>query len=246
MDTSALADFQQALYTKIINAQPVTAADVKRLEGSENRWVEAARVLGPNNLVLRQYVLLDYVHNTPGHFSFIMDMFKKITFWKTGAVKLLWGESYSYWLYTKPFFVLYCNKFGQSAVTLGIYSTMVDRGFQATSYLRGSVMYPAPFGDLRDEPLEAALQYTALMADNVDILPVSKKTSVDKVISYTIQGIAVGYNGHIQVNNSSATIVNGVPTPFTWYTGYANKYPDWWSQLLDMANIKRILSFFHR
>lgn len=245
INTPSLADFQQDLFYKVSNNQPITNAEIKRLKGSENTWINVARIVAPNNLVIRQYVLKDYlIYHSPHSYSVIMDMLRKLTFYRNGAWRLLFGESYSYWQYCKPFLVLYCSKFSSTTTILKEFIEAIDMGFQATAYLRGSTMYPAPFGDLRDEPLEIALQDPSKMAENTDVLPVKKRRTMDNVVEYTIKGIAVGYNGHAQLNNSTCTIVNGIPTPFTWYVGYKNKYPNWYSEALTMANPKRLLSLY--
>lgn len=246
LNTFALADFQQATYGKIMAGQAPSTDDVKRLTSVsvENVWIESARVLAPDNLVIRQYILKDYVNSKADHYDAIMAMLKKLTYWQNGAWRLLFGESYSYYIYCRGFLILYCSKFGNSTATLGEFISMIDTGFQVTAYLNGTVMYPAPFADLRDVPLDPPLQDPSKILPNIDLFPVAKRTLMDGTVEYKVKGCALGYNGHVQISDSKCSIVNGVPTPFTWYTGYDKKFPKWYSQWVSMADPRRLLSLY--
>jgi len=50
----------------------------------------------------------------------------------------------------------------------------VDKGFQATAYLRNGIMYPAPFGDLRNVPLRDELQHDKTLMGVAGVWPVRK------------------------------------------------------------------------
>ena len=242
VDTSALADFQQGLYDKIVKGIPFSDSDKKRLNGvnAENVWINTASSIAPNNLVIRQYVIQDHHDFCSERCLQIVRMLRLLTRCTDQSAPMLLLESYSYWKYMKPFLVVYANKFARDDVrglSIKSFTQRIDEGFQATAYLRGDVLYPAPFGDLRDEPLEDCLQDRSKVQSSVNIFPVTKLGN-----HYEIEGCAVGLNGHIQTKNSEAMIVDGVPMPFKWYNGYESKYPTWQSQVANTFNFKRIFS----
>jgi hypothetical protein len=116
----------------------------------------------------------------------------------------------------------------------------IDRSFFATSYQRNSLRYPAPFGDLRDIPLEPVLQSMQPIVESCNKGCVLKKSDT----SYTIFGWPVGLNPHIPAKTYDINIMNGIPVGFTFYTGYDKKYPSVISEWADILNPKRIFSFF--
>jgi hypothetical protein len=231
---SSLADFQDAMFAKVSSNQSLSSAEKARLQ--DNMWVKTAQATAPGNLVVRHLCLIDFANNNSANSGNIMSQIFKLTYWKDGASALLWAEGYSYWLYCKSFFVLYKQKFNMDFRNS---AALVDFGFQKTAYLRNAVMYPAPFGDLRDQPLEQGLQNQSKMDVNINLVPVTKIGTY-----YTIKSMPLGLNAHIPAVDSTVKIVNGQPTPFTWYTGYDKKYPDKTAELKDVFNIKRIFSIF--
>ena len=235
---SSLADFQDALYQRLFTGGTVSSTELTRL--ASNLWVRTAAVTAPGNLVVRHYCLIDIITKQTNYFSAIENQIRRLTYWKSGASNLflLWAEGYSYWRYTKPFLQMYTERLGKIFII-----DRVDLGFQKTAYLRGTAtnytLYPAPYGDLRDEPLEPALQDRAKIEHDVTITPVKRFS-----LRYDITGLPIGLNAHIPMVDSTVRIVKDIPTPFTWYTGYNNKYPNKAAEAMDVFNIKRISSLF--
>jgi len=161
---------------------------------------------------------------------------------------LLWAEGYSYWLYTKPFIEYYAFKanYDHSNTTLvppfEYFISTIDHGFADTAYYRKGILYPAPFGDLRDIPLEKHLQ-NKVPFTNVDIDPLFKYNQ-----KYTIYGNPMGFNTHIPKDSYRIDAASGIPVdpdksvPFKFYEGYSLKYKNKWQELLDTFSFKRIKS----
>lgn len=238
---TTLADFQQSLFDKLQENIPITPAELSRLEG--NYWVKAAETLAPSNLVVRHYCLIDLIKKNLGHYKQIVAQINKLTY-ASKSNDRIWAEGYSYWLYTKSFIVQYYMKIiphnDVRYYYLSEVVSSIDKNFLATAYLRGSIWYPAPFGDLRDIPLEPELQNNKEPSPSCSIGCVSKTSDV----SYTIQGWSVGLNPHTPSHTYDIKIIDGIPLGFVFYNGYALKYPSIISEWADILNLKRIFSLF--
>ena len=237
-----LGDFQDACFNKIVG-QTLTQAEVDKLKN--NYWIKISRIIAPNNLVIRHLCLLDLISKCPNHYKEILDQLKKLTYSKETIIlgklvmptRLLYAEGYSYWLYIKNFLQVYNDKFLVNCGSyIQSYISKVDSGFQATAYLRGTVMYPAPFGDLRDQPLEDVLQNSSTIFNTINIAPINKRNNT----IYQVESMPIGLNGHIPLNNYIVDIKNGEPVPFSWYQGYSQEYPTMWSQMMNTLNPKRV------
>lgn len=218
-------------------------ATLRDLENNE--WVVLAKRLAPSNLVIRQYCLIDIFKNSPDHVDEIIDQLFKLTYCKEKIfnVFLLYAEGYSYWLYVKYILKIWADKFVINRIKNVI--NAIDNSFLCTSYLRNGIRYPAPFGDLRDIPLEDCLQ-TQPKITNIHISNIFMITNreFDKIISYQciVNGIPVGLNTHIPKSDYTVYIKNGVPIGFKFYTGYANKYKNKFAEILDTFDPKRIVT----
>jgi hypothetical protein len=232
---SALADFQQSLFEKLQRNQSITPVELSRLEG--NYWIKAAETMAPNNLVIRHYCLIDIIKKQPGHFTQIFNQINKLSY-STMNKGRIYAEGYSYWNYIKPFLNLYSKILSQNVLICII--NEIDQNFFATSYPRGNLRYPAPFGDLRNVPLDPELQTIQPIVGFCNRGCVLKKSET----SYTIYGWPVGLNPHVPAKNYDINIVNGSPEGFKFYTGYDQKYPSIILEWADMLNPRRIFSFF--
>lgn len=224
----SLADFQDGLFAKYISGEKITPQELRRLE--LNKWVSAARVLAPNNMVVRQYCLIDLVRGDKGNKGVIVDLVNKV------APEDVWLEGYSYWLYAKPFLESYDEKFEVAELRKLIKD--VDSIFAKTSYKRGDKLYPAPFGDLRDVPLEDSLQY-GVPSKEVSVGIITKSGD-----TYFIKATPLGFNMHTSEVGAEIKIIDGQPENFVFYEGYDKKYKNSFSELIDMLDVRRFLSFF--
>jgi len=240
MNTEPLADFQDRMFNLMsigcVNHDNVLKRDYDRLRNDP--WVKIAERLSPCNLVIRHYCLLDIIERSPLHFTTILRQLKLLTYYTPSAAFLLYAEGYSYWRYIKEFLKLYYSKFPNVSI-ISEFISLIDKGFQATAYMCNYFMWPAPFGDLRCESLEMSLQDTTKMFSVITVLPVSKRG-----LSYFVKSLPVKLNGHIPVKDSHVTIAEGVPRPFTWYTGYKEKYPTAWDRVANTCDVRRIASLF--
>jgi hypothetical protein len=225
---SSLANFQDELFAQYNSGAKTSQADMRRLES--NRWIILAYFLAPNNMVVRQYCLIDLINNNPKNEKKIMNLAKKI------GPDSVWLEGYSYWLYTKPFLEKYDEKFGTAEIKKFIED--INSSFVKTAYLRGDKLYPAPYGDLRDVPLEDSLQHrTPSIEASIGII-----TKNDNI--YSIKAAPLGFNMHTQEKGAEIKIADGRPENFVFYEGYDRKYKNSFLELLDMLDAKRFLSFF--
>lgn len=205
---------------------------------AKNKWIKLSVKLGPNNLTVRNYCLVDLLQKKEEHITEILKLCRIL------APAYLWLEGYSYWLYTEPFLAAYeSSGYLSSATTraLKIFRNRVNAAFGETAYTRLGTLYPAPFGDLRNVPLAYRLQ-THKIPENSKKHPVLKQLP-----TYHIEPKPLGFNLHTDTKKSIYTIDSGVPLtpskkPFKWYQGYDKKYPNKISELKAMLSFKRILS----
>jgi len=146
-------------------------------------------------------------------------------------------EGYSYWEYTLDILSEYNLKFNN--ISINDYITRINNGFIVTSYKRNNLWYPAPFGDLRDEPLKIQKDH---IIKNTNISNISLKTDDSGNIYYNIKAMPIGLNTHIPNSDYKTFICFGIPRPFKFYTGYDNKYDNKIKEVLDVTDIKRITS----
>jgi len=225
---SSLANFQDELFAQYNSGAKITPAQMHRLKS--NRWVSLAYFLAPNNLVVRQYCLIDLINNNPKNEKKIMNLANKI------GPDSVWLEGYSYWLYTKTFLEKYNEKFGTAEIQEFIED--IDSSFAKTAYRRGDKLYPAPYGDLRDVPLEDSLQH-GISSVEASIGIITKNNNI-----YFIKAAPLGFNMHTPETRTEIKIVDGRPENFVFYEGYGRKYKNFFLELLDMLDVKRFSSFF--
>lgn len=240
---TALAVEQQKnldLYKKGI---ALNEEDLTGLE--KNLWVSLASVLAPNNLVLRQWCLIDLFRDRPTNKEKILKIIDVLSYGKNSGPDRIWGEGYSYFNYCLDTLNPWMEKFNGDATVKKISALIeaINRGFIATSYLRDGTWYPAPYGDLREEPLRPSLQIKHTERDTV-ISNITVKYGSANKIDYVIKARPLGLNTHITLYDSSIYVIDGVPNGFLFYQGYDKKYKNKFAELFDTLNIKRILSLF--
>jgi hypothetical protein len=231
INTTALAEKQDSLIQVYNNKQIVSDSTINELKN--NKWVKVASIIAPNNLIIRQYCLIDLFDCAPAHTEYIINACN-ILMYKQNE-QCLWAEGYSYWLYTRDLLVLFKNEFKDDSLAKII--TDIDRGFNATAYNRNAVWYPAPYGDLRDQPL---INYEPSQQDytNYSIISITRK---DETI-YDINSYPIGLNSHVPVGRSIVTIKNGIPLDFKFYNGFDKKYANKEEELKDTFDPRRISS----
>lgn len=244
--TMGLAAEQDKLYNNYIRNKPVGQIQfpgetaVKSVEN--NLWIPLAEKLAPNNLVIRQLCLIDIFRNKPANASRILNLMNILSYWN--GTERVWAEGYSYFQYTFQILGVWISKFvgsyGSVVVPVRNIVTYVNAGFVATSYKRGNIYYPAPFGDLTNTPLVQDLQINHPIVTKT-IGPV-KIEVVGGNPKYTITAKPLGLNLHCPVNNYSLSVVNGTPVGYKFYTSYTAKYPSQVTEISDMLNPNRIAS----
>ena len=247
-----LAVSQDNIIASIIARRTVSEAQIRMLENDV--WIPLAERLAPCNLVIRQLCLIDVLRNKTNNYNRILALLNKVSY-KTdvtipkfsgpGTQQVrIFAEGYSYWEYTMNALTLWIAKFltTQSAQVTNVRTlvTKIYNGFVATSYKRGTVFYPAPFGDLFDIPLNQQDWQVPHTPVNVTIANVKMNVAGGVVTSYNISSRPLGCNLHTVVNNYTSNIASGRPTNFTYYTGYSVKYRVAGSEIADMLNSTRL------
>lgn len=208
-----------------------------------NAWVATAAKMAPGNLVARQWALVDLFKNSAAHRGAILNIVNTLSYKQVGAYRL-WAEGYSYFNYTMDVIKPWIEKFQGSHDLSDLKNIIqnIEQGFIITSYSRNGVWYPAPYGDLRNEPLAPELQQDHELKTVRVTEVIFNYLASEKRIWYSITGRPIGLNTHIPKNDSTITIVNGVPANFRFYTGYQNKYKNTWEEYMDTYHIKRLKS----
>jgi hypothetical protein len=229
---TSLAIFQDKLFKQYCEQQSVIISKQDSNRLNNNLWVSLSSCIAPCNLVIRHRCLQDIFNCKQKFKDEILDLFKRLT-------PGLWIEGYSYWVYTKYILTAWAAMYYSDLIES---INAMDRSFCLTAYVgKDGLLYPAPFSDLRDQPLESYLQNSKDVIDNIDIEPVSKKRLIYKITAYPL-----GCNLHVPINNTTVSIVNGIPQGFKFYEGYDKKYKSGVAEFLDMIKFNRIFSLLYR
>jgi len=238
---TALAIQQDTYLKKYLAGEKISIKEISDME--QNLWVAIASKLAPGNLVLRQWALIDLFRGSAWHREDIQKMMDILTYKEKGPYKI-WAESYSYFNYTldviNPWIERYQEHYDMSVIKDIIEKT--EQGFIATAYLRDGVWYPAPFGDLRDAPLNPDLQIPHPMKTIAISNVIFNYAESDEIAWYSIGGKPLGLNTHINKDSCVVSIIKGNPMHFKFYTGYSNKYANYWEEFRDTFSWNRILA----
>lgn len=211
----ALASRQDRIAQLLKDGAPIPAAEYAML--AKNAMVRIAAVLAPCNLVVRHYCLLYVIERKPGYLKKIILQCKIISYESC----CLWAEGYSYWCYTRNMLELVraANDW------IDCFILLQDHWFQMTAYGRAGILYPPPFGDVIDEPMQSQA-----LEDQAWIYPV---VYIDS-FTYHIHARPVRFNLHTEAVDREYKIADGRPVGFKYYEGYQKKYPTKWSEILAL------------
>ena len=202
---------------------------------SQNKWVKLARRVAPNNLVLRQYCLIDILNQRPYNYDKIYKLISQLS--PVSPNGRLWLEGYTYWLYCKEVLYLYSKVFEEKyrpnvSIPLSLIIVEIDNCFQKTSYSDNlDFLYPAPVGALRKVSLENHLQDNRMSIPNISIHPIKKMTN--GIMKYEVKKSLLGFNTHVPDRNYVATINGGCVENFEFYKGFDKKYKTKWDEIKD-------------
>jgi len=202
-------------------------------ELKNHTWVKLAKKYAPNNLVIRQYCLIDLFSNNDGKRSKIYDLVKRVSY-----NNRIWAEGYTYWLYTLDALELWADIFNEKKMNNII--CKINLNFLNTAYLRNDKWYPAPFGDLRDKPLDNVIQINHKI-NTIKIANIKLRKKDNKIV-YKITGKPIDLNTHIPKDNSTISISNEIPNKFKFYKGYDKKYSSKVAEMADTFDTKRVKS----
>lgn len=241
-----LAKQQDEYLKRYLNGYKFTKKEIQEMES--NLWVKTASVLAPSNLVVRQYALLDLMLRRPKYVEQILKQLKTLTYNTKDNIKL-WAEGYSYYRYTKDILDEWCKLFPTTSSAFGINTLLnqIDKGFVETAYEKNGVLYPALFGDLRNEPLRDpyGVLYPAKQIDSKSVYIANVFMAYDKTVNsymYIISGNPIGLNTHIPKNESVSFVIREDVIGFKFYEGYDKKYKNKMEEVGDSLNtIKSIL-----
>lgn len=233
---TALAIQQDQGITTLLSGGTIPASQITEMEN--NAWVAAASKMAPGNLVIRQYALIDLAKGVMTNKDKIVNQLNLLTYKEIGPY-LIWAEGYSYFRYTLDILNVWVSKFSQSDVQDTI--NKVRGGFQLTAYDGSNgLKYPAPFGDLRNEPLRPEDQINWKQSSTT-VTNVSCSVEAGGT-RYFIRGQPIGLNTHIPKDDSSVFVMGGIPAGFKFYEGYNKKYKNSFAEWLDTYSIKRLRS----
>lgn len=234
-NSTELAKQQDSYLMKYKNYNKIDECELSDLK--KNLWVISAEMLAPGNLVIRQFCLIDLFNNSPDHTRRIKRQINCLSYGKPN--NRIWAEGYSYWLYTRSILDVWINRFPNTDISDMIHE--IDDGFIKTSYCRDGSWYPAPLGDVRDQPLGIELQLTCEQDFKYRSFPIKvANVTVNEDLTYFLEGWPIGMNLHTIKSNDTIQIIDGIPVNFTWYTGYNNKYPTKDLETADLLDIRRL------
>lgn len=246
----ALAVQQDSLLDKLEKGDTLGEATIRELR--INWWVRTAYRTAPGNLPIRQYCIIDIARGKPRYARRIKKMVDSLSILTVEHPYRTWAEGYSYWKYTNRALSMWVKKFNDEE--LRSISESIDSGFAYTAYMRtDGLYYPAPFGDLRDEPLDIKGQnlcrrITDLSenAKNQNVIRgVTDKKMWDEEsgkIRYRILSMPVGLNNHCQKQSNEYDVTNGFVIGFEYYKGYDKKYDDREAEWTDIFDIRRLIT----
>jgi len=237
---SSLANFQDQKFEDYKAGKGWTAEEEIRFKN--NLWTRMACELAPGNLPVRHYCLIDLFDGKANHTELIRNQLDSLG-------DGIYREGYSYWLYCKPILEEYAKKFKH----FHLFIKRMDKRFQETAYIGpDGKLYPAPYGDLRYQPLEIDLQSSKQISENIQVFPLTIKTIEPDTLEYAVMKCSLGFNTHIPsksliiriFNDSRVYVVqdDGTYVPFKWYEGYDKKYKDKEAEFNDTFNKDRINS----
>lgn len=225
-----LAQKQDEIIYKLIINDPIPKQEVKLLEN--NIWFKLADSIAPSNLVVRQYCLIDILNNSIDNQDKILNLLYTLSY--GGQI---WSEGYSYWEYTLICLELWIMRLADDMETSDILILTnliqgIEEGFTKTAYIRDSLWYPAPFGDVRNEPLNIRFQNKCINTKFVTRSIITMKTDNNQVM-YTIKGRAIGLNTHVPIDTFYIEVINGI-TNYPFYEGYDKKYNNKGEEIKDI------------
>lgn len=229
-----LAKRQDRVFDKLKIAAGISGKDYSMLKG--NLWVRTAERLAPSNLVIRHLVLLDLLEEQSKNYFKIRKLLSILA-------PDVWAEGYSYWRYTRPFLKYYEDEFDISFFRI----RQIEGAFISSSYVgKDGKLWPAPFGDLRKEPLD---EITLQWATNSSVYHYHTEEDIKLHFLYKGNDIYIlwpyilGFNTHSVTKKNRVEIFSGIPQGFKWYTGYPDKYSSKKEELKDtFLNPRRIAS----
>lgn len=235
----ALAQHQDSLLAQYQRGDSLPKRDIRTLK--INWWVKTAYKLAPGNLVIRQYCIIDVYENEASHKEEIQRLVNILS-GESGGYRS-WAEGYSYWLYTKAALNPWLDKFKDDSL-LNMRKA-IDLGFAITAWRQWGQWKPAPFGDLYDVPLDSmgqklaydsCMQYERIYVKNIT------RSVIDGYITYDIDPMPVGLNGHCEKSRGSYKIDDNKPQGFKYYTGYQEKFESRKAEWTDLLDPRRIFT----
>ena len=236
-----LADYQDYVFRHFSDDSLVIERTLKSLR--VNLWIKMAKTRCPSNLVIRHWALIDLYSSSPDHAQGIYHMMQLLI--RKDELQALWAEGHSYWLYTRKILGKWVDAFdhNEDARTVRKLIDTINFGFMQTAYRKNGQWYPAPFGDVRDAPLEPWMQELcgASPPENNHTLQYGNLQRIisGDTVSYTYFGSAIGMNTHVPCDTAKVKVVNGTPLNFRFYTGYDKKYSSVFEEWRDVLRKER-------
>lgn len=240
--STALAQKQDLLIHKIKIGDSIPEYEADSLDN--NIWFKVAQETTPSNLTIRQMCLIDLINKESKYYVKIYKTLRKLSYQDT-TFGSLYSEGYSYWEYTYNILKIWIKNFDDVPNIEQIKQLVfnIKYSFILTSYYYNFKWYPAPFGDLRHEPLSDELQNMCIgrIIKQIKYSFVEINIRKSNEIIYLIKGIPIGLNTHIPKDTFYVEIRNG-KSNFKFYEGYTKKYSSKKEEIKDIFDPKRLKS----
>jgi len=233
-----LKSFQEEITQKIKNKEEISAKELRRLKG--DFWLYIASKIAPSHLVVTQWCLIDIIEKKD-RYHFKIEKILDILAYENISTSPIWAEGYSYWCEVKKVLYLYLESVKNTYIKALIIA--IDTNFRVSGYFRNKVLYPAPFGDLKNLPLEGT---HFIEVDMVNIGPIDKAKD-----NYFIASWPIGLNTCIPRDDYWIQIQKGYPGysyngdiwyDYPWYSIEEFKYMSKWKWFQDVFCFKRVWS----
>jgi hypothetical protein len=244
MDTTLLAT-EQDKYEQIYRAgKDITAEQFLSLKN--HVWVMLASKLAPSNLVIRQWCLIDLFSHSPDHSKKIFKMINLLSYKKDNNGMRIWAEGGTYFVYTMNILDLWIDRFDSAIILSDMKNLLskIKKGFGITAYVRNNQSYYAPFGDIRDTPIDPSFGLYLQEHNQIKVAIIFKNVLDKNSVQYTLKARPIRFNLHVPKEDETLLVMDGIPIGFQFYTGWDKKYKKSSDEIWDMLSFKRLKSFF--
>lgn len=232
MGGTETAEFQEMLITRYLEQGPTKLSRKEKRKLNNNVWINLANKTAISNLTVRNLALQLAYGVSKNLLETNVRLYRQVHL--LSGHGQLWAEGYSYWMYTVKALGMLTYENSMVDYNKNIIPR-INLNWIKSGWLDGDYLMPAPFGDLRDYPLNGDKNDLDL---NFDCAFFAKKGN-----KYHIKPYPIGFNSHVETQEKQLKIIDGgVVGDFKWYDGYENKYIGKIEEVKDYLDRKRLKS----